>query len=177
MLPYLLTYLHALQLLERFPETLLGNETTREKYFIPEEGIYHFDRHPVAFLDILYFYQTEGKHLEKSDNLSNEIYLAEMDFFKLPFRPFDRKMTLIAPGTLPIFINEESERQRNRNSMSKYEKTKLKVWAIAEDPTFSKFAKIYALISTFLIVVSVVTLIIETVDSVTARPNAELIQI
>ena len=86
-------------------------------------------------------------------------------------------MTLIAPGTLPIFINEESERQRNRNSMSKYEKTKLKVWAIAEDPTFSKFAKIYALISTFLIVVSVVTLIIETVDSVTARPNAELIQI
>ena len=165
-------------LVEKFPSTLLGSPN-REKYYVPEEDIYHFDRHPVAFLDILYFYQSEGKHLEKSDTLSNDIYLAEMDFFKLPFRPLDRKNTMIAlDNRMPIFINERKARS-DSDHLSKYEKTKLKIWAMAEDPNFNSFAKIYALTSTFLIMVSVVTLIIETVDSVVNNekyPNAEWIQ-
>ena len=56
-------------LVERFPDTLLGNKELRDKYYSPDEEIYHFDRHPVAFLDILYFYQSEGKHLEKSETV------------------------------------------------------------------------------------------------------------
>ena len=47
--------------LERYPDTLLGNEKKRGFHYRKQQNDYFFDRHRESFEAILYFYQSEGK--------------------------------------------------------------------------------------------------------------------
>jgi hypothetical protein len=47
--------------LKRLPDTLLGNDTKRQKYWDPVRLEYFFDRHRPSFSAILYFYQSGGR--------------------------------------------------------------------------------------------------------------------
>lgn len=60
--------------LKKFPTSLLGNEQARQKYFVPETGEYTFDRHPLVFAEILYFYISLGECFECPPTISHETY-------------------------------------------------------------------------------------------------------
>ena len=46
--------------LERYPNTLLGNEALRRNFYIPSKDAYFFDRNRQCFEAVLYYYQTKG---------------------------------------------------------------------------------------------------------------------
>ena len=45
---------------ERFPLTLLGDKTKRERFFVKSRNAYFFDRNRQTFEAILYYYQSGG---------------------------------------------------------------------------------------------------------------------
>jgi len=68
--------------LERYPETLLGNQQRRARFFDYMNNEYFFERHRSSFEAVLYFYQSGGR-LTRPENISAEIFLEEIKFFDL----------------------------------------------------------------------------------------------
>ena len=69
--------------LDRFPRTLLGDSSRREKYYDSAENEYFFDRDRSAFNAILYYYQSNG-HLYCPITVPITILVTEAKFFDLP---------------------------------------------------------------------------------------------
>ena len=74
--------------LDRYPNTLLGNPTTRIKYFIPKKNAYFINRCRQSFEAVLYFYQTGGI-LTRPVSVPMHVFEKEVEFYQL-----DRQGTL-----------------------------------------------------------------------------------
>ena len=68
--------------LQKFPNTLLGNESKRLKYFLPSRNALFFDRNRQAFEAILYYYQTGGV-LIRPPSIPMILFIEEIAFFEL----------------------------------------------------------------------------------------------
>ncbi|CAF3901454.1 unnamed protein product [Rotaria sordida] len=78
-----------LSTLENFPETLLGNESKRQRFWLNERNEYFFDRHRGCFESILHYYQSNGQ-LRRPDTISLDIFLEEVSFFQLGPKAYDQ---------------------------------------------------------------------------------------
>jgi len=68
--------------LDRFPATLLGNQTRRDSFYDCARDEYVFDRNRPSFDAILYYYQSSGR-LRRPANVPIDIFIEELDFYEI----------------------------------------------------------------------------------------------
>jgi len=143
-----LRYETQVRTLNQFPDTLLGDPSRRIRYYDPVRNEYYFDRHRNCFEAIIYYYQSGGR-LRRPVNVPLDIFSEEIQFYEL--------------GELAItkfredegFIKEE-EKPLPTNDLQR------KVWLLFEYPESSQRARIVAIISVFVILLSIVIFCLET---------------
>lgn len=137
-----------LRTLAQFPNSLLGDPQRRLRYFDPLRNELFLDRNRFCFDAILYFYQSGGR-LRRPANVPLDIFMDELRFYELGeevmmrFRE-DEGFPKEEPRPLP-----QNEVQR-------------KLWMLFEHPESSGGARIIAIISVMVIVVSIVIFCLET---------------
>lgn len=134
--------------LAQFPDSLLGDPQRRLRYFDPLRNEIFLDRNRFCFDAILYFYQSGGR-LRRPANVPLDVFMDELRFYELGedimarFKE-DEGFPKEEPRPLP-----DSEIQR-------------KVWMLFEHPESSGGARIIAIISVMVIVVSILIFCLET---------------
>ncbi|CAG7728466.1 unnamed protein product [Allacma fusca] len=137
-----------LRTLNQFPDTLLGDPARRIRYFDPLRNEYFFDRNRPSFDAILYYYQSGGR-LRRPVNVPLDVFAEEIKFYELgevatnKFREDEG------------FIKEE-EKPLPENLFQR------KVWLLFEYPESSQQARVVAIISVFVILLSIVIFCLET---------------
>ncbi|CAH0383728.1 unnamed protein product [Bemisia tabaci] len=137
-----------LRTLNQFPETLLGDPARRIRYFDPLRNEYFFDRNRPSFDAILYYYQSGGR-LRRPVNVPLDVFSEEIKFYELgelatnKFREDEG------------FIKEEEKPLPNHELQRK-------VWLLFEYPESSQAARVVAIISVFVILLSIVIFCLET---------------
>ncbi|XP_077468707.1 potassium voltage-gated channel subfamily A member 2b [Stigmatopora argus] len=145
-----------LKTLSQFPETLLGNPKKRMRYFDPLRNEYFFDRNRPSFDAILYYYQSGGR-LRRPVNITLDIFSEEIRFYELG----EEAMEIFREDE--GFIREE-ERPLPENEFQR------QVWLLFEYPESSGPARIIAIISVMVILISIVSFCLETLPF---SPNEE----
>ncbi|CAF1135541.1 unnamed protein product [Rotaria sordida] len=137
-----------LSTLENFPETLLGNESKRQRFWLNERNEYFFDRHRGCFESILHYYQSNGQ-LRRPDTISLDIFLEEVSFFQLGPKAYDQL--------------KESENIHELKSPPMPKKHWRKVlWCLLEHPKSSIWATLITIITMIFTVLSCLVLALET---------------
>ncbi|XP_060899354.1 potassium voltage-gated channel subfamily A member 2 [Labrus mixtus] len=137
-----------LKTLSQFPETLLGDPKKRMRYFDPLRNEYFFDRNRPSFDAILYYYQSGGR-LRRPVNVTLDIFSEEIRFYELG----DEAIEIFREDE--GFIKEE-ERPLPDNEFQR------QVWLLFEYPESSGPARIIAIISVMVILISIVSFCLET---------------
>ncbi|XP_058941984.1 potassium voltage-gated channel subfamily A member 2-like [Pocillopora verrucosa] len=140
--------------LSRFPDTLLGNEEKRSKFYVPEFKEYFFNRNRSAFEAILYYYQSSGR-LRRPAEVPMCIFKQEIEFFELG----DEVLSDIRLKEGYLSINE-SPRELPKNKLQR------KIWELFDQPDTSFAASCLAIFSVSVIVVAIAVSIAETVPSI-----------
>ncbi|XP_061720265.1 potassium voltage-gated channel protein Shaker isoform X6 [Cydia pomonella] len=143
-----LKYETQLRTLNQFPETLLGDPSRRIRYFDPLRNEYFFDRNRPSFDAILYYYQSGGR-LRRPVNVPLDVFSEEIKFYELgeqATNKFREDEGFIKEEEKPLPSNE---RQR-------------KIWLLFEYPESSQAARVVAIISVFVILLSIVIFCLET---------------
>lgn len=146
-----------LETLSQFPETLLGNPKKRMRYFDPLRNEYFFDRNRPSFDAILYYYQSGGR-LRRPVNVTLDIFSEEIRFYELG----EEAMEIFREDE--GFIREE-ERPLPDNEFQR------QVWLLFEYPESSGPARIIAIISVMVILISIVSFCLETLPVRTENQN------
>lgn len=144
--------------LENYPETLLGSPTKRSEYYNPTHGEYVFPRDKPSFDAILFFYQSRGI-LAKPEDVSEETFLEEIEFYGLRSKYYSESMDQLSTS------HEEVENILPHNPH------KRKLWLWFEYPRSSQAARLLALWSIFVIVFSTVVFCIETLPGLQISPR------
>ncbi|KAG5846166.1 shaker-related potassium channel tsha2-like [Anguilla rostrata] len=137
-----------LKTLAQFPATLLGNPRKRMRFFDPLRNEYFFDRNRPSFDAILYYYQSGGR-LRRPMTVPVEIFMEEIKFYELGedvienFREDEG------------YIKEE-ERPLPDNVFQR------QVWLLFEYPESSGPARVIAMVSVMVILISIVIFCLET---------------
>ncbi|CAH8857117.1 unnamed protein product [Trichobilharzia szidati] len=132
----------------QFPDTLLGNPNKRNHYYDPLRNEYFFDRNRSSFDGILYFYQSGGR-LRRPVNVPIDVFNEEIKFYELGDE------ALAKYREEEGFIKEEPKvLPRNRFQR--------KVWLLFEYPESSLAARILAIGSVFVILLSIIIFCLET---------------
>ncbi|XP_062262678.1 potassium voltage-gated channel subfamily A member 2 [Platichthys flesus] len=137
-----------LKTLSQFPETLLGDPKKRMQYFDPLRNEYFFDRNRLSFDAILYYYQSGGR-LRRPVNVTLDIFSEEIRFYELG----DEAIEIFREDE--GFVKEE-ERPLPDNEFQR------QVWLLFEYPESSGPARIIAIISVMVILISIVSFCLET---------------
>ncbi|XP_061792993.1 potassium voltage-gated channel subfamily A member 2 [Nerophis lumbriciformis] len=137
-----------LKTLSQFPDTLLGDPKKRMRYFDPLRNEYFFDRNRPSFDAILYYYQSGGR-LRRPVNVTLDIFSEEIRFYELG----DEAIEMFREDE--GFIKEE-ERPLPDNEFQR------QVWLLFEYPESSGPARIIAIISVMVILISIVSFCLET---------------
>ncbi|XP_063720556.1 uncharacterized protein LOC134847005 isoform X2 [Symsagittifera roscoffensis] len=137
-----------LKTLERFPNSLLGDPTKRLKYFDHCRNEFFFDRNRAAFEAVIYYYQSNGR-LRKPANLPVEIFIEELKFYEI-----ERKV-------IQKFIEDEGYVKEPERPLPKHPTLRL-MWLLFEFPESSRAARIVAILSVTIILLSIVTFCTET---------------
>ncbi|CAI2730213.1 unnamed protein product [Schistosoma spindalis] len=136
------------QTVNQFPDTLLGNPNKRNHYYDPLRNEYFFDRNRSSFDGILYFYQSGGR-LRRPVNVPIDVFNEEIKFYELGDE------ALAKYREEEGFIKEEPKiLPRNRFQR--------KVWLLFEYPESSLAARILAIGSVFVILLSIIIFCLET---------------
>lgn len=137
-----------LRTLAQFPDSLLGDPRRRSRYFDPLRNELFLDRNRACFDAILYFYQSGGR-LRRPANIPLDIFMDELIFYELG--------------------EEIMNRFREDEGFPKEEATPLpanpvqrRLWMLFEHPESSSGARIIAIISVMVIVVSILIFCLET---------------
>ena len=138
--------------LQRYPQTLLGDKQRREHFFDYMNNEYFFERHRSSFEAVLYFYQSGGR-LTRPENISAEIFLEEIKFFDLGDEVLKRYRKQEG------YVEEIPIQRPNHNFQRQ-------IWEVFECPESSNLARVVAIISIVMIVVSIASFIIETLPSI-----------
>ncbi|CAL4062781.1 unnamed protein product, partial [Meganyctiphanes norvegica] len=137
-----------LRTLNQFPETLLGDPGRRIRYFDPLRNEYFFDRNRPSFDAILYYYQSGGR-LRRPVNVPLDVFAEEIKFYELgevAINKFREDEGFIKETEKPL---PDNEFQR-------------KVWLLFEYPESSQNARVVAIISVIVILLSIVIFCLET---------------
>ncbi|KAJ8023923.1 Potassium voltage-gated channel subfamily A member 2 [Holothuria leucospilota] len=152
-----LRYETHLKTLCQFPNTLLGNPQRRIRFFDPIRNEYFFDRNRPSFDAILYYYQSGGR-LRRPVSVPIDIFTEEIKFFELG------EDALMKYREDEGFIQEE-ERILPTKSWQR------KLWLLFEYPESSRGARVIAIISVTVILVSIITFCMETMPEITGDSN------
>lgn len=137
--------------LDRFPDTLLGDRNKRHKYYDSINDEYFFDRHRPSFDAILYYYQSYGR-LERPSSVPIDVFSQEIKFFDLGAEVYERfrKMEgFVKPKPPPMPKNKLMQN----------------IWCLFEYPETSNWARVVAIISVTVILISIVSFCIETLPT------------
>ncbi|XP_055713251.1 potassium voltage-gated channel protein Shaker isoform X6 [Phlebotomus papatasi] len=137
-----------LRTLNQFPDTLLGDPARRLRYFDPLRNEYFFDRNRPSFDAILYYYQSGGR-LRRPVNVPLDVFSEEIKFYELgeqATNKFREDEGFIKEEEKPLPTNENQR----------------KVWLLFEYPESSQAARVVAIISVFVILLSIVIFCLET---------------
>ncbi|KAK9397081.1 potassium voltage-gated channel subfamily A member 7 [Crotalus adamanteus] len=134
--------------LKQFPNTLLGDPLRRLQYYDPLRNEYFFDRNRPSFDSILYYYQSGGR-LRRPINVPLDVFLEELKFYQL------------GEEALSKFRDDEGFIKEEEQPMPEREFLK-QVWLLFEHPESSQAARIIAIISVMVILISIVIFCLET---------------
>ncbi|KAL4225316.1 Potassium voltage-gated channel subfamily A member 2 [Mactra antiquata] len=137
-----------LKTLNQFPETLLGCPAKRNRYYDPLRNEYFFDRNRPCFDAILYYYQSGGR-LRRPVNVPLEVFAEEIKFYELgqaAIEKYREDEGFIKEVEKPLPQNEFQRR----------------VWLLFEYPESSTAARIIAIFSVLIILLSIVIFCLET---------------
>lgn len=134
--------------LSRFPNTLLGDPLKRTRFFDPLRNEYFFDRNRPSFDAILYYYQSGGR-LRRPLTVPVEIFIEEIKFYE------------IDEAVIHGFIEDEGLTKENERPMPT-NKFQQQVWLMFEYPNSSRAARVIAIVSVMVILISVVIFCLET---------------
>ncbi|MEQ2227712.1 Potassium voltage-gated channel subfamily A member 3 [Ilyodon furcidens] len=137
-----------LRTLAKFPNSLLGDPRRRSRYFDPLRNELFLDRNRACFDAILYFYQSGGR-LRRPANIPLDIFMEELMFYELGEDIVNR---FKEDEGFP----KEEERPLPSNELQR------KLWMLFEHPESSSGARIIAIISVMVIVVSILIFCLET---------------
>ncbi|XP_045895125.1 potassium voltage-gated channel subfamily A member 7-like [Micropterus dolomieu] len=137
-----------LRTLAQFPDSLLGDPRRRLRYFDPLRNELFLDRSRVVFDAILYFYQSGGR-LRRPANVPLDMFLEELRFYELSEEIIDRYK---ADEGFP----KEEESPLPTNDLQR------RLWMLFEYPESSGGARIIAIISVMVIVISILIFCLET---------------
>nr|XP_004668666.3 potassium voltage-gated channel subfamily A member 5 [Jaculus jaculus] len=146
--------------LAQFPDTLLGDPAKRLRYFDPLRNEYFFDRHRPSFDAILYYYQSGGR-LRRPVNVSLDVFVDEMRFYQLGEEAMER------------FREDEGFLKEEEKPLPRREFQR-QVWLIFEYPESSGSARVIAIVSVVVILISIVTFCLETLPEL--RDERELLR-
>lgn len=119
--------------LSRFPDTLLGDEEKRSKFYVPEFHEYFFNRNRAAFEAILYYYQSSGR-LKRPEEVPMCIFKQEVEFFELG----DEILSDIRLKEGYLSMDEETK-EHPENKLQR------KIWELFDQPDTSTAASCLAL--------------------------------
>ncbi|KAK5863639.1 hypothetical protein PBY51_000656 [Eleginops maclovinus] len=137
-----------LKTLDQFPETLLGDPLKRMDYFDPMRNEYFFDRNRPSFDGILYYYQSGGK-IRRPANVPLDVFADEILFYQLgseAMEQFREEEGFIKDVDIPLPDNDLCRQ----------------FWLLFEYPESSNAARGVALVSVFVIVISIIIFCMET---------------
>uniref|UniRef100_A0A3G2STP1 Voltage-gated potassium channel Kv1.7b n=1 Tax=Sternopygus macrurus TaxID=77841 RepID=A0A3G2STP1_9TELE len=147
-----------LRTLAQFPDSLLGDPQRRLRYFDPLRNELFLDRNRFCFDAILYFYQSGGR-LRRPTNVPLDIFMDELRFYELGD-------DIMARFKEDEGFPKEEAKQLPDNPLQR------KLWMLFEHPDSSGGARIIAIISVMVIVVSIVIFCLETLPEF--RPDKEI---
>ena len=137
-----------LKTLNQFPDTLLGDPSRRNRYYDPLRNEYFFDRNRPSFDAILYYYQSGGR-LRRPVNVPLDVFSEEIKFYELGEEVIEKYRE--DEG----FIKEE-EKPLPENEFQK------RVWLLFEYPESSMAARLIAIFSVSIILLSIIIFCLET---------------
>ncbi|XP_046390929.1 potassium voltage-gated channel protein Shaker isoform X1 [Ischnura elegans] len=137
-----------LRTLNQFPDTLLGDPARRIRYFDPLRNEYFFDRNRPSFDAILYYYQSGGR-LRRPVNVPLDVFAEEIKFYELGEVATNK------------FREDEGFIKEEEKPLPSHEFQR-KVWLLFEYPESSQAARVVAIISVFVILLSIVIFCLET---------------
>jgi hypothetical protein len=135
----------------------LGNKKKRKYYWNNENNEYFFDRHRACFEAILYYYQSNGR-LRRPDYVPLDTFLEEILFFDLGSEAISQ-LNKIENMSIIKYIDLPNWHWRRY------------IWFYLEYPQNSIFSRIIHFISTFLTLLSCITLAIETLPKYNEEYN------
>ncbi|MFT7814820.1 potassium voltage-gated channel subfamily A member 7-like [Arapaima gigas] len=137
-----------LRTLDQFPDSLLGDPQRRVHYYDPLRNELFLDRNRACFDAILYFYQSGGR-LRRPTNVPLDVFLDELEFYELGEE-------VMARFREDEGFPKEEERLLPSNELQR------QLWMLFEHPESSSGARIIAIISVMVIVVSIIIFCLET---------------
>ncbi|XP_004071270.1 potassium voltage-gated channel subfamily A member 7-like [Oryzias latipes] len=137
-----------LRTLAQFPDTLLGDSQRRLRYFDPLRNELFLDRNRICFEAILYFYQSGGR-LRRPANVPLDIFMEELHFYELGEETIDR-------------FKEDEGFPKEEERPLPAKKWQQKIWMLFEYPESSGGARIIAIISVMVIILSILIFCLET---------------
>uniref|UniRef100_A0A672NHK5 Potassium voltage-gated channel, shaker-related, subfamily, member 6 a n=1 Tax=Sinocyclocheilus grahami TaxID=75366 RepID=A0A672NHK5_SINGR len=137
-----------LKTLARYPNTLLGDPIKRMRFYDPLRNEFFFDRNRPSFDAILYYYQSGGR-LRRPINVPVEIFMDEMKFYEIGDDVVDR------------FREDEGLLKEAERPVPSSE-FKRQIWLLFEYPDSSGPARMIAIVSVMIILISIVIFCLET---------------
>ncbi|XP_056137735.1 potassium voltage-gated channel subfamily A member 6a [Lampris incognitus] len=149
-----------LKTLSRFPSTLLGDPRKRMRFFDPLRNEYFFDRNRPSFDAILYYYQSGGR-LRRPVSVPVDIFLEEIKFYELE----DEVVEVYKDDE---GLLREEERPLPHNEFQR------QIWLLFEYPESSGPARIIAIVSVVVILISIIIFCLETLPEFREVQAADL---
>lgn len=143
-----LRYETQLKTLNQFQDTLLGNPQKRNRYYDPLRNEYFFDRNRPSFDAILYYYQSGGR-LRRPVNVPIDVFTEEIKFYELGEEAIEK-------------YREDEGFVKEEVKVLPDNKFQRKVWLLFEYPESSMAARVIAICSVFVILLSIVIFCMET---------------
>lgn len=137
-----------LKTLSRFPTTLLGDPRKRMRFFDPLRNEYFFDRSRPSFDAILYYYQSGGR-LRRPVSVPVDIFLEEIKFYELE------------EEAIELFKEDEGLAREEERPLPDNEFQR-QLWLLFEYPESSGPARMIAIVSVMVILISIVIFCLET---------------
>ena len=150
--------------LERYPKTLLGDRAKRRRYFDPVRRELFFDRNRPSFDAILYFYQSGGR-LRRPLSVHPDIFIEELEFYQFDddvierFRRVEGYHDLQWLRRVEGYFDPSWEAPPPQMPSNAFQK---RVWLLVEYPESSLAARLIAILSVVVILLSIVIFCVET---------------
>lgn len=144
--------------LERFPHTLLGDRRKRLVYYNGILNQYFLNRSRIFFDAILYYYQSYGI-LHCPQGVCMELFMEECRFYEISEEAIENLKIRESYTIVSNALEEEKNPKRNEASTLRG-----KMWNVIQNPETSTTAKYFAIFSMSMIVLSVATSCLETLN-------------